>query len=243
MSFEDLSFWIRQAQTVVWFILIGFLIYLILKTQLTHIKDFRNRFGAGILVLLFTTTIFSIARRLVSLTPEATDLFYVLLYIFEEISMLIILSGTFKLEEYIYSIVGTQERTKKLNILFASLPGPIFVFILNIFVVTGSNGIGFTQLLMDIVGLPVYITFYFISIYCFIIHRDMKLLKIDMMMLFGIGFIMLIAVQILSLFVNVIDEGLFWVIFTNLYIAMIILLIVGYLNFKNQIRNKAESLK
>lgn len=224
------------AEVIFWFILIGYLIYLTVKTKLTYVDEFRQKFIMGIFVLLISSSVFAVAQHFFTLTEDFFMILSIFILIGVIISSSLIIIGLFSLDNYIYSLIGVEKQINKYKILLFSIPGPVIVFIIDILIR------GISNLLMSIVLLLTYIIYYFVFIYTLFLHQEMRDIKINMMLFFGIGFSFQVLNQILSIFQETINivlggDGLYWTLFQLYYILLMIFLIIGYLNFKNRMKN------
>ncbi|MFX1449665.1 MAG: hypothetical protein ACFFCM_02410 [Promethearchaeota archaeon] len=226
------------TQVIIWFILIGYLINLTVKTKLTHVDEFRQKFIAGIFVLLISSSVFVITQHFFTLSEDFLNFINIFILIGVITSSLLIILGLFRLDEYIYSLIGVQNKLSKLKIFLISIPAPVAVFFIEILL----RGVLMSEIVMRVVLLMTYIIFYFVFIYTFFLHKEIKEIKINMMAFFGVGFMFQALNQILAIFQDVIihdlgNDGLYWVLFQLYYILLLTFLIFGYLNFKNRIKN------
>ncbi len=226
------------VEVIIWFLSIGYMIYLAVKTKLTHVDEFRQKFVAGIFILFISSSIFVITQHLFTLTEDFMNIVSIFILIGVMTSSTLIILALFRMDEYIYSLIGLKKKMSKFNILLLSLPGPVTVFLIDFII----RGILISDLLIRIVLLLTYVIFYFISFYTFFLHKEMKDININMMAFFGIGFLFQALNQPLAIFQAQIEfvygnDGLYWVIFQLYYILLITFLIAGYLNFKNRIKH------
>ncbi|MHA1382897.1 MAG: hypothetical protein ACTSR3_03965 [Candidatus Helarchaeota archaeon] len=122
---------IIHIQALIWFIFIGILIYLVFKTKLTYIDDFRQKFIAGIFILLISSSIFIIFQYYLNTSKEFLDLLNIFLLIGLVISSYLIIIGLNKLNDYIASIVDFEEQKHKNTSFVIALIVSIISFIIN----------------------------------------------------------------------------------------------------------------
>ncbi|MHA1378276.1 MAG: hypothetical protein ACTSRG_07825 [Candidatus Helarchaeota archaeon] len=224
---------IIHSQTLVWFAMIGFLIILALKTKLTHVDEFRKNFTTGIFILLATSSIFIITNYYLIFTQDFLDILNIFLLTGIILSSAMIIFGLFKLNAYLSSIIDFDElKYKKIAIVFA-ISASIIIYILNLTVRSGT----FVDYISRTVEFFTSIIFFFIFIYNMMLHREMKDIEIDMIGFFGTGFMFLTFTEILGIFFDWMDQGLYYILFNFCYIFMLLFLILGYLNFKNHMKN------
>ncbi len=219
-------------EDIIFFTLMGYLIYLIIETKLTHIEKFRKNFLSGIVLLLICAASFAVTTHYLTLEQNFLNLLNISILIALVISSLLIIFGLFKLDEYLYSIIGVEKKTSKIVILIISIPGPVVVYILTLITRIDYSGIIVTHAMLFL-----YIIYYFIFIYTFYIHKEMKDININMMAFFGTGFMFQVINQIMGIFIEALTDGLYYTLFSLWYVLLIIFIIAGYLNFKNRIKN------
>ncbi|MHA1378059.1 MAG: hypothetical protein ACTSRG_06730 [Candidatus Helarchaeota archaeon] len=236
---------------IIWFGLVGYLIFLAFFTKLTHVDEFRKRFLAGIFLLLAAGAILTLTSTFL---PNMNSINIALIGLSITsvlvISNILIIIGLNKLDDYIYSMIGLEKTNIKMKLLLVSFPPPIIVLLID-FILSGGNS---TKILMNSIFLPYNIMYCFIALYCFFLHHEMQGLKINMMLYFGIGFLVEYLIQVLTVFSPILDpfnynifaslmelfmpvmDLLVYNILINLFsIANVIFLILGFVNFKNRV--------
>ena len=208
-----------------------------LKTKLTHVDEFRKNFIRGLLILVGAAALFAITQFLLTFSEEMYLIIQPIILITLFTATIMIINGLFKLDEYLNSIIGSEQKNRKLISLIGGLAVPGIIFSIQLLLIE------LTDLVTYIATLLTYILFYFIFFYSLFLHQNMKELKTSMMLQFGVGFLILNVPQLLGFFEGLTDTGLYWIIFQSCYIAFIICLIVGYWNFKNRINKIQESVK
>ena len=217
---------------IIWFILTGYVLYLVAKTKLTHVEKFRRRFALGILLILGAFSTFIITRDVLTL-PEAITTISEIVVAFIVISAQIaFLSALFELDKYIDSVISIGMERRKLIVGLCAIPLPIVFFLLSLVLQEFS-------LLFVFTPFPYYV-FYYICFYCIVLDQELKPLKIRMMGYFASGFGLATLGQVLQM-LNI-NEGLKWVLYDFFHFLFFVFLILGYINFKNRIKQIQESL-
>ena len=218
-----------------------YLIYLILRTKVTHVDQFRKNYARGLLLIIAVAIPVFAIINLLTLEPLIFNSLIAIGLLSICTSMWIVLYGLSKLKEYIKSItVSEKERNIKLIGTLVSLPVPIALFIYDWSIghITLEN-IGFT---LQVTAAVYTFTLFFTTIYCFFTHQLFKDFKINMIMYTGIGIAFIIIPQVLMPFNYLMDLGTYMVIFATCYNISIVFLVLGYLNFRNRMKEIQESL-
>ncbi|MHA1298394.1 MAG: hypothetical protein ACTSO9_03020 [Candidatus Helarchaeota archaeon] len=222
---------IIHIQALIWFIFIGILIYLVFKTKLTYIDDFRQKFIAGIFILLISSSIFIIFQYYLNTSKEFLDLLNIFLLIGLVISSYLIIIGLNKLNDYIASIVDFEEQKHKNTSFVIALIASIISFIINS-IIYGGGLVEYANRIASTFALFIY---FYIFCYTYYLHLEIKDIKLNMMGFFGTGFMFVTAAQILGIFYAMLNEAFYWIIFNLLYLLLALFLIIGYIDFKNRI--------
>ena len=217
-------------EAIIFFILIGYLIYLTIKTKLTHVEEFRRNFLTGVFIFLIIAAYFVVTQHFLTLEQGILNIMNIFGLIGLIISSALIIFGLFKLDEYIYSIIGVEKKTSKSKILLFSIPSPVIVYIINLIVM-----VDYSSVMVLHIMLVVYIIYYFIFIYTFFIHKEMKDIEINMMGYFGTGFLCQAINQVVGLFNEMLTDGPYYFLFQLFYVLLMVFLVAGYLNFKKRI--------
>ena len=218
-----------------------YLIYLILKTKLTHIDQFRKNFARGFLLVLVVAVPIFVIINIFTLTAELFNLLTAVGFLFMCISISIVLYGLSKLNDYIKSIIVYEKERNIIPIAsLASLPVPIALFIY-------SWSIGTITLEISIFALHVTSAAYtfalfYSAIYCYFTHQLLKDFKIRMILYSGIGIAFLIIPQILMHFNHLLGFRIHMMVFAACCLCAIVFLIIGYRNFRNRMKEIQESL-
>ncbi|MHA1301261.1 MAG: hypothetical protein ACTSO9_17705 [Candidatus Helarchaeota archaeon] len=229
---------------IVWFILIGYLIYLTINTKLTYIDEFRRRFIIGLFSLLTAGALITISSYFTPLTYDITVILIPIPFVITLfLSNLLIILGLNKLNEYIYSLIGLEESKIKTKILFASIPIPLLLILVDFFLTQN-----FLKLLISLEFLSFHILYFYIAIYCFYLNHQMEGLNLKMMLYFGIAFSFEILNQVLLLFspmlvdpiqtiiipypIPLLDPFAYNFLINMFSIGSVIFLILGFLDFK-----------
>lgn len=235
-SDESFIYLISHTQSIILIALVVCLLFISIKTKLTHVDKFRQNFVAGIFIYFASAmTVIILSIWLLYILPEPIyNLLDISTIIGVIIAYFLIIRGLFILNSYLSSLIDYNEQNyKRISIIIAFLAsGTIFITNLIILKFDPAN----MGLIIPFFGLG--IGQFFIFIYCFFLHREIKVLKINMMAYFGTGFMFLTVHLSLSTLYNLgIIPYIIWfsIILGLCNNLMIIFLILGYLNFKNRI--------
>ncbi len=216
---------------IIWASLFIALIILILKTKLTYVEGFRNNFLIGIILLLLESLVWILNLRIffVSFAENQGPASLIMASLYISAGYFLI-RGLLKLNNYLDTIIGTKEQRNNLNAL-------IFAIIITATyqvsdtLVHGVNPLGIPSIILTS---TIFISQLYISIYSFYLHRDMKDLKINMMLYFGIGFLFLVLIIAFGSIFEF-DTSLYLTSIGYTYLGFQVFLILGYLDFKNRI--------
>ena len=216
---------------VLWSILFINLISLIIRTKLTYVEGFRKNFLAGIILLLIQSATYIVVLY------GFSDFFFLESVNFMSINVVTILisaglviRGLTNLNNYLDSIIGGKEERSYLKTLIIS----VILSVINLIVIIFMPGFHPTSITLYIAVTIMVIFHLYISISSFYLHQDLKDLKINMMLYFGIGYLFLTPMLLLTRFLQH-DWALFYMSLNYFYLVFITFLIIGYLNFKNRI--------
>lgn len=216
-----------------WFLFIIILCYLVIKNKLTYIEEFRRRWILGLIIYLITVSIHIIFQYIFQFNEQ----FYLMLDMFilfgAVAAFLLIISGLFKLSDYLSSMIDLEGNRNRRNALLFSIIPSIGLFIEGMLV----RGLIMQEFFLSIILLITSIAYFYVAIYSYYLHRELNVMKINMMFYFATGFLFNDVDQFLTVFYGTLDQGLYWVIHNSFAIIMVVFLVIGYLNFKNRIQN------
>ncbi len=222
---------ILYIQSIILFILVGFLIYLITKNKLTYVDEFRQKFVLGIYLYLCGVVILIIFQIILKIPQE----FYLILYgviVLSEIGfMALTLLGTSKLIDYISSIIDLETKNKRnYALLISAIISTIYTILYGIF--NASNASKLTLILL----VPWTVFFYFLScIYTLFLHQEMKKIDLKFLLYIGLSFFCLCLSVFPAIFLDPRSDLFHLVLNLFLLIGANVFLIIGYLDFKNRI--------
>ena len=225
------------VEAIIWFILTGYVLYLVGKTKLTHVEKFRKRFALGIVLILVSFSTLIVTRDLLTLPEAMNSISQVVVVLILISAQIAFLSALFDLDKYIDSIINIGMKRRKLIVALCAIPPPIVFFLLSI-----SADMEFLTFIVIAFTPFIYYIFYYICFFCVVIDREMISLKIRMMFYFAWGFGFATMAQFLQVqFLNL-SEGLVLVLYDLFYLMMLVFLIVGYIDFKNRIKQIQENM-
>ncbi|MFX1452373.1 MAG: hypothetical protein ACFFCM_16155 [Promethearchaeota archaeon] len=228
---------ILYTQTIIGFILIGCLILLVKTTKLTYIDGFRQKLVSGLYVFLGAISIFFIVRYYVGLTADYNSILLSIVSVIGVFFVLLTMLGILKLKEYISSLIDFKQKNL---VIFSFLIGASLSIILNFIKIILQPEIisTFSSILFYLLIFPILMgVFYFSAFYCFFLHREIKTIKINIMVYFGFGFLCIAFISVPSMFFDIKYDIIYWIIINFCLVGLIVFFIFGYLNFKNRIKN------
>ncbi len=216
---------------IIWFILVVILINLIIKNKLTYVDEFRQKFVSGIFFLIITLTIMLIAQIALQIPQEIMSILIgsiiFTLIGFETLTLI----GISQLIDYISSIIDFEIKNKKRNAILSSI---LITIILTI--IYAINNLHNVAQINYVFVVPIGIfCFYFATIYTFLLHQEMKKINLNILLYIALVFLTITTVSTSIPFVNFISDPFFYVIVFFCFIGFDIILIIGYLDFKNKI--------
>ncbi len=229
--FEPDYYLILYIQAIIWFILVGFLIYLIFRNKLTYIDEFRQRIVSGIFFFIIIMSCILVFQVSLQIPQEILIMVYLIMFIGYIIFIALTLHGISKLINYVSSIIDFETKNKK---KFAIIFSTILTAILSIiYAIPRLNDvILLTGLSFQIIS---WLIVYFAAIYTLFLHQEMRKIDLNILLYFGLCYLCIASSQLLSLFLDSRTDMLFWV-FTLLFFTVLnIFLIIGYLDFKNKV--------
>ncbi len=218
-------------QAIIWFILAGFLIYLINKNKLTYVDEFRRKFVSGIYLLIFSNILTIFFQVIIKIPQE----FYLILYSFVTFLgvgfMILTLIGISQLIDHISSIIDFETKNKK---KYAILISAIITIIISI--LFGISRLNDATQISFIFAIPIVTLFYFYtSTYTFLLHQEMKKIDLNFLLYISLSFFTFGINLIPGIFLDMTSDAFYWVIIYFINIGFILILIIGYLDFKKKI--------
>ncbi len=224
---------IIYIQSIMWFGFIVILSYLVIKNKLTYIEQFRRRWLIGLIFYLIAVSIHIIFHYIFQFSEQFYNVLDMIILMGAVVAFLLIISGLVELSNYLSSIIDLEGIKNRRNTFIISLIPSAGIFILNLFI----RGLIIEQFFLSLVLLVTSLCYFYAAIYSYYLDRELKIMKINMMVYFATGFLLNDVDQFLTIFWGYIDQGLYWVIHNSFAIIMVIFLVIGYLNFKNRIQN------
>ncbi len=225
----DLILYIQQ---VIWFISAGYLIYLMQKTKLTHVDEFRQKVVLAIYFMLFNVAMNGIFTVIIKIPQEFIMLLWGIMVLADGLFITLTLIGTSKLIDYISSIIDFETKNKKKNATIISIIITIFLTIIYIIFKMSKPT---TTVVEYILFSAVNFFFWLTGVYFLFLDQELKKININILRYFGIGIFCMAFLPIPSIFMDVQTDMSYWIYTFFGLIGLNLTLILGYLDFKNKI--------
>ncbi|NVM52709.1 MAG: hypothetical protein HWN66_03315 [Candidatus Helarchaeota archaeon] len=229
IPFDNILTLTLTIQSIIWFILAGYLIFLALTNKLTHIDEFRQKFVMGIFSLVICVTFFILIQVFRIFPEEFYNVGFGIIFLGQLIFLILVIIAISKLVEYITSIIDFENETYKKKAILISLILSIIPSILRVIIQEIDQSTIITYFAFPI------ILFFYLTFSSFFVHQELKTLKLNTLLYIGIGFLSMACAVTFSIYFNIVTDVTFWVIFFFGLIFLNLFLILGYLDFKNRI--------
>lgn len=218
-------------QSIIWFILAGYLIYLIIKNKLTYVDKFRQKIVFGIVFEIIIIGSILIFQVILQARQELLIISYSIMFAGLLVYIALTLLGISNLINYISSIIDFETKNKKKFALIIST------------IITASLAITYFILRLNNAALLIYLPMmmiswfivYSVTIYTLLLHQEMKKIDLNILLYFALSYFCIALILLPGLFLDPGTDMLFWVFSLSFFTVLNIFLIIGYLDFKNKI--------